>query len=88
MRITTKEECLKAAKQLDFDLLKDEASVETAPDSPPYCYVHANTRLRFNNNGDATGPCDSYNRVCICKKGKERSQSYSQQTKWVCIGLR
>ena len=71
-RVTSKAECEEAAIQLGLSDL--EASEETAPDWPPYCYFYQMKTLYFNNDGYAISECDDYSKVCICKKGKMTSQ--------------
>ena len=71
-RITSKAECEEAAIQLGLSDI--EASEEAVSDWPPYCYFNRMERLYFNNDGNAVSECDSYGKVCICKKGKMTSQ--------------
>ena len=72
-RITSKEECEEAARQLG--LSDTNAAGENVSDWPPYCYSIDGRSLYFNNNGYSTSRC-SAERLCICKEvsGKAGSQ--------------
>ena len=63
-RITTKEDCETAARELG--LSDAEADVNDDASYPPYCYFHKSGHLIFNTNGQATAPCSDL-RSCICK---------------------
>ena len=66
-RVTSKEECIAAAKQLG---LSDKDAVESSgdwSDWPPYCFA-AGGGVYFNTNGDATSMCNSEDRICICNE--------------------
>ena len=66
-RVTSKEECVEAAKQLG---LSDKDAVESSgdwSDWPPYCFA-AGGGVYFNTNGDATSMCNSEDRICICNE--------------------
>ena len=67
-RVTSKEECEDAARQLG--LADTEAGEETVSDWPPYCYFydHGNRQeLYFNKDGNAISECNSDGKICICK---------------------
>ena len=67
-RITSREECEKAAAQLG--LLDTKASEKDVTDWPPYCFYEGES-LYYNTNGNATSQCDPIMKtVCICKGGK------------------
>ena len=78
--MTSKEECEKAAKQLN--LTDTTADNETTKDWPPYCYFIQQKKTRetilyFNNRSDSGMHCKSAElwdgRECICKEGKVES---------------
>lgn len=68
-RITTKEDCEDAARELR--LSDTTAWEETNAKWPPGCYVNVKY-LYFNKNSSATTKCNSLNMVCICKKSSDK----------------
>ena len=69
-RITSKEECEEAAKQLGFTQSNIGASLEDDETNfPPYCYFYSRGpgSLWFNENGNSAVPCKG-GVIRICKK--------------------
>jgi len=64
-RVTSKEECEEAARQLG--LSDTTAAEETSYSYPPYCYFYNGSSLYFNNQLNSDTVCSSYD-PCICKK--------------------
>ena len=64
-RVTSKEECEHAARQLE--LAGTVASEESISSWPPYCYFASGQTLWFNQNGNSSKKCKP-SRVCICKE--------------------
>ena len=87
IRITTKDQCEKAAELLGMDDV-EAATIEGKfqETNPPFCYykhdeseVH---RLRFNPNGEGKGNCSAArNCLCLTKKSKSSLKIGSLQFK-------
>ena len=76
-RITTKEECEKAAKELGYKNLsndEDFVAVEKEGDGVPYCYLSMLQNLIFNKNGGSTKPCSGLSQ-CFCKTTRGKGAS-------------
>ena len=67
-RITSKEECERAAEALG---LSDTTAVIISKSNAPYCFNYVQGYgLKYNTEGDLKAQCSS-NRECLCKgKGK------------------
>ena len=69
LRITAKEDCEAAAKELGFSFSQSVHEIDDGKDWPSYClYPGLFGSLFFNKDTTSTKPCDSDQRKCICKK--------------------
>ena len=80
IRITTKDQCEKAAKSLGMDDV-EASTVEGKfqETNPPFCFYKQDElhrhRLRFNWNGAGMGNCSTVrNCLCLTKEGKYSSK--------------
>ena len=88
IRITTKDQCEKAAELLGMDDVEAATVTQTAYQEkhPPFCYYKPDEsevhRLRFNPNSEGTGNCSAArNCLCLTKEGKSSLKIGSLQLK-------